>query len=188
PAGVPNTILFDYKAKTAEETLSLYILKTANSTLEMGHIELAKKFYAAGNVEKALDEYKALIYTIPTLDIFYEPVIKVLVEKEQYERAMAILFDALKFQRSAYVYKWIGQIYLVNNFTEKGIAFLEASDKLESKDPDVLFNLTRAFYKLSQFSKGDSYLERLKKLGAGSQAIQTLQEFKLSVQNAANEQ
>jgi tetratricopeptide (TPR) repeat protein len=159
----------------------LKILKTGQSTLELGHVELAAFYKQRGDWRHAFAEYKALIYTVPYLDVFYEPTVKLLVSNQQYELVLELLYDALKYNESFFIYKWIGQMNLILNHTERGIFFLEKARQMVPDDTQLLFNLIRAYYKSSQFAKGDGLLVQLKRILPGSSAIGQLEEYKKSM-------
>ncbi|OGC08435.1 hypothetical protein A2V82_15415, partial [candidate division KSB1 bacterium RBG_16_48_16] len=120
-----NLSLYEFNPSTKEDSIVLNILKTGQSTLELGHVELAGFYEQHGDWRRAFDEYRALIYTVPCLDVFYEPTVNLLVSNQQYEQVLALLYDALKYNESFFIYKWIGQMNLSLNYTERGIFFLE---------------------------------------------------------------
>jgi tetratricopeptide (TPR) repeat protein len=176
----PNLSLYEYTPVTKEDSVALQILKTGSSTLELGHMELASYYEKRRDYERAFREYVALIYTVPNLDLFYEPALKILLSTRQYNRALALLEDALKYNESGFVYKWIGQIRLAGGDTQEGIRVLEKARLLLPGDAQLLFNLTRAYYSSSQFEKGDATLARLKSIAPNTAAIRELEAYKKS--------
>ena len=48
-------------------------------------------------------------------------------------------------------------------------------------DTQLLYNLIRAYYKSSQFAKGDDLLQQLKRILPGTAAVAQLEEYKKSV-------
>jgi len=180
----PNLTLLNFKPLNRIDSVAAKILTTGQSTLEMGHIELANYYGSRGELELAFKEYNALIYTVPYLDLFYEPAVKILMQMENYNKALEVLFESLKYQETAFAYQWIGQIYLVNNETPKGITFLKKAIEMGSEDLALHFNLGRALFKTSQFTQGDAILNQLKKRSANSYFIPELEAFrKLSLDN-----
>jgi tetratricopeptide (TPR) repeat protein len=177
----PNRALDFFKPATKADSIALAILKNGNSTLELGHIELAKYYEKMGELERAYREYEALIYTVPALDLFYQPAVLVLVKMNQYDRALKILYEALKYQETDFVDQWIGQILLVLDQPGKGIWFLERARKLSTPDEQLLFNLSRAYYKTNQRNKGDEILAELKKISPNSPFIIRLETEKTNV-------
>jgi tetratricopeptide (TPR) repeat protein len=178
----PNRALDFYRPATRADSIALVVLKTGSSTLELGHMELAKYFESRGELDRAFKEYEALIYTVPALDLFYQPAVKVLLEMNRYEKALQILYEGLKYQETDFIDQWIGQINLVLDHTPKGIFFLERARKLSTPDEPLLFNLSRAYYKISQTDKGDEILAELRKTYPGSSYIEALLAFKKSLE------
>jgi lysophospholipase L1-like esterase len=177
----PNLALYQFNPSTKEDSIALNIVKTGQTTLELGHIEIARLYEMKGDWRRAFDEYRALIYTVPNLDVFYEPAVSLLVSNQQYERVLELLYDALKYNESFFIYKWIGQMNLVLDHTERGIFFLEKARQMVPDDTQLLFNLIHAYYKSSQFARGDDLLAQLKRILPGSTAITQLEEYKKSV-------
>jgi tetratricopeptide (TPR) repeat protein len=179
----PNLALDQFTPITKEDTLAINILKRGESTLELGHLELAQYYENRGELERAFQEYKALIYIVPNLDLFYEPTLKFLLTTEQYEHALQVLEEALKYNESFFIYKWIGQIHLVINQTQQGISFLEKARNMVPDDAQLLYNLTRAYYNIAQFKRGDEIMVRFKKISPSASAIAELEALKKSISN-----
>ncbi len=177
----PNRALDYYRPATRADSIALIILKTGSSTLELGHIELARYYESRGRPDLAFKEYEALIYTVPALDLFYQPAVKVLLEMNQYEKALQILYEALKYQETDFVDQWIGQISLALDRTPRGIFFLERARKLSTPDEPLLYNLSRAYFKTLQMNRGDEILAELQRRYPGSPYIEALLTFKKSL-------
>ena len=174
----PNLALETCKSRTPEDSIVLNILKTRKTTLEMGHIELAKNFTQAGQFDQAMAEYKSLIYTVPNLDLFYEPAVNLLVSTNQYEKALLLLTDGLHFNTSFFMLKWAGQLNLVLNHTQNGIELLEKAARMNANDELVLYNLSRAYYQTAQPDKADSVYDRLKTAVPNSSLLGRLNAFR----------
>ncbi len=176
PPGTRNTFLQDFKPETREEALVLEVLgsETAGNTLENAHLKLAAELEEQGRFQQALHEYKALTYIVPALDLFYQPYIRLLIQIKDYQQALQVLYDAKKYQDTAFPDKWIGQIYLVTGETQKGIRFLEESLKKDADDLQVLFNLCRACYLSGMPEKGDELFLKLADKIGGSPELEEL--------------
>jgi len=177
----PNLILQNFKPKTKEDSLALRTLWTGKFTLEMGHIELARYYERAGDYDRAFAEYKALIYTVPSQDIFYEYALKFMLATKQYQRILDILNDALKHHESPFLYKWIGQISLTLNNTNKGIFFLEKARQMAPNDVQILYNLSFAYFNLRHFKEANNMLNQLKRIDPTSPYVKQLQAFQKSL-------
>ncbi len=175
-----NLSLVNFKPSNKIDSVAVSILMTKGMTLELGHMELAKYYESRGELELAFRESNALVYTVPFLDLFYEPTVKYLVKMEDYDKALIVLFELLKYQGTPFAYQWIGQIYLIKDETPKGISYLEKAIKIGSKDLSLIYNLGRAYYKISQFKQGDAILNQLKERLADPSYISALEAVKKS--------
>jgi len=176
-----NLVLYEFNPKTLEDSLALRIAKDGEITLEQAHIALAKHYAKIGDIDQAMAENKALIYTVPNLDLFYEPAVQMLIQAGRYEDAREILTDALKYNESFYIYKWLGQMNLVLADTKAGIRYLEKALRLNPIDQHVLFNLARAYYNTSQVQKGDAVRAYLRQHFPASRFIKNLDEFRETI-------
>jgi len=179
----PNLVAYQYVPASKPDSIALHILKTGESTLELGHIELAKYYENIGEFEKAFKEYKALIYTVPNLDLFYEPAVRFLISRNEYSWAQEILIGGYKYNDSFFMAKWIGQLNLVLNNTQRGIEFLEKARQLEPDDVQMLFNLARAYYNTYELKKGDSVVDHLKKIAPKSDLVAQIESFRKTLGN-----
>lgn len=180
----PNLALNDFNPVNKVDSIASLVSVTRELTLEQGHIKLANYYENTGKPELEFNEFNALIYTVPYLDLFYEPAIKILVKQGSYNRALNLLYELLKYQKSPFAYQWIGQIFLINDETVKGIAYLERAIKAGSQDILLLYNLGRAYYKTTQFKNGDAVLKQLKEKSPDQSLITNLESFrKLSYEN-----
>ncbi len=178
PPSEPNRFFFTYRPQSYEEEIVLRILQKGDLTLEQGHLELAAHFESRGEFDKAFREYRALTFIVPYLDLFYQPMIDLLVRQKAYDVALAVLFDALHYQDTAFVYKWIGQILLVTGETRRGLAFMEEAVRRDPNDPQTLYNACRGCYNIGDLSRGDQLLDRLKKLIPNAPEIADLQDLR----------
>ncbi len=160
----PNTVLESFKPESQTDSIALDILKTGASTLEQGHIRLGDAFLKAGRIEEAFHEYEALVYTVPNLDLFYEPALKILLDSGQYERGLAFMEQGLAFNESAFMWKWAGQLRLALGNTAGGIAACEKALAVFPGDGQLVYNLSRAYYHASRIEEGDAMAGRFRGL------------------------
>ena len=170
--------LYNFTPGSKEDSIVLNILKTGRLTLEMGHMELARYYESIKDYEKAFRENEALVYTVPRLDLFYEPALNILLTTQQYKRALLLMDDGLKYNKSGFIYKWVGQLHLACGDVQEGILILEKARNLLPRDPLLLFNLTRAYFSTSQFEKGDAILQKLKETEINPAAIKELESIR----------
>jgi tetratricopeptide (TPR) repeat protein len=173
-----NLALEEFKRSNKVDSIAASILTTGELTLEQGHIELANYYESRGELMQAFKEYNALIYTVPYFDLFYEPAVKVLIEMNNYSKALDVLYESLKYQETPFAYQWIGQIYLVNNQTTKGIPYLEKARVMKPRNSVLLYNLGRAYFKISEYEKGNEILDQLKNNSTDLMLVAKLEEYK----------
>jgi len=142
----PNRALQEFRPVSVQDSIALAILRDRSLTLELGHIRLAHHYRLRGETERAFQEFRALLYTVPHLDMFYEPALQILLETEQYARAFLLFEDGLKFNRSGFMYKWAGQLALASGNSSSGIEYLETARAILPGDIQLLYNLARAYY------------------------------------------
>jgi tetratricopeptide (TPR) repeat protein len=176
--GQPPPLTIDsFRPVTKIDSLAAFIL-LGIQTLEQGHIELAQYYEKRKDFKKAFDEYRALIYTVPYLDLFYEPAVRVLVEMKSYAQALQVLQELLHYQQTPFTYQWIGQIYLVMHETSQGIIYLEKARQQDPLNAVLLYNLGLAYFTNAQRDKGDEILTQLKKTLADRSLISDLEKYR----------
>ncbi|RPI07132.1 MAG: hypothetical protein EHM64_00465 [Ignavibacteriae bacterium] len=165
-----------FHPQTKVDSLAAAILVSGDLTLEQAHLALANYYEARREFQNAYHEYRALIYTVPYVDLFYEPALKVLVEMKNYSEALDLLQRLSQYQQTAFVNQWTGQIYLLQQEVAKGIPFLEKARQQDPMNSVLLYNLGRAYFKTSQFDKGNEILAQLKNNSSDNLLISKLEE------------
>ena len=161
PKSLPNHFLKNFISHNYLEDIAFRALRGTNFSMESAHMELGNYYQKQGQLDKAYKEYFALITSIPQETEFYKKAVIVLLEEKEYEKAASLLQKSLKYGKYPFAYKWIGQIALMNEDYKKSISYLSHADLL---DPQVVFNLCRAYYMDNQWYKGEEYFSRLKSL------------------------
>lgn len=174
----PNRSLETFDPQTPEDSLALDILLQRGNTLEMAHLQLAKTYESRGDIRRALMEYRSAIYSVPHLDLFYEPALKMLIDREYYTEALQLLSEGLKFNKSPFIHKWIGQCALILGQTRLGVLYLEKARPHIPDDTHLLYNLARGYYQLRMFHEGDQAAAELKSLVPAAEANRILMQFK----------
>jgi tetratricopeptide (TPR) repeat protein len=169
-----NIALLNYEAKTKQDSIVLKILTQKNMTLETGHIELAKFYEAGGELEKAFSEYAALVQIMPYWDLFYQPAVDVLLKMKDYERALSLLHELLRFEESTYVYKSLGQTCLALGKVGESIPFLEKAVTRSQWDTEALNDLGVSYCMTLQNEKAKAVLARLQKIDRSSSEAKQL--------------
>jgi tetratricopeptide (TPR) repeat protein len=181
----PNEALINFVPDSKEDSVALEILGKGKITLEMGHMNLAKYYQEKSNYQAAFFEHLALVYTVPWIDVFYEPFIDMLLKIQQYEIARSVLTDGLKYNQSAFIYKWLGQTNLVLGNTGQGIKILEEVHQKKMSDNQAIYNLIRAYYTTGQFERGDNLIGMLKENSALADYVKDLENYKKSLKSTS---
>jgi hypothetical protein len=87
------------------ESFAFKAFRDEQYSLQVAHMELGDAYKTEDRLEDALAEYMALIYNIPTEDLFYRKAVELLLEMKDYGRIIRILKDARKVYESAYIDK-----------------------------------------------------------------------------------
>jgi len=149
-------------------------------TLEWGHLELGKYYEKKGKYRKALEEYLALTYQMPNANAFYEPAVKLLSKTRNYEYAIRLLKDALKYHKSSLMYSWIGQFSSAVGKYKQAIKYLELGIMDRPEDVLVLYSLAQSYYKLKMIENGDQIIRRLELIDPSLKQIAQLKKIRYS--------
>jgi tetratricopeptide (TPR) repeat protein len=182
PKSVPNRNLQNFHPKNPIEAISLKIITTPNYSIESGHMQLGQYYEKLGKLDNAFSEYNALITTIPEENEFYEKAAKVLILEKNYDKASEILQKSLEYNNTYFALKWIGQIALMKEDYKNAIFYLTRSDM---EDPQVVFNLSRSYYMVNQWYKGEEYFNRLRKLSPRSEYVAFLNKLRITSKDNA---
>jgi tetratricopeptide (TPR) repeat protein len=174
----PNYALDGLALTTIVDSVAAKIVPAGELTLEQGHIELASYYESRGDLEQAFNEYNALMYTVPYVDLFYEPAVKVLVRMKRYDKALEVLFALKKYQETPFTYQSIGQIYLMDGKITEGIAYLEKAREGDPQNAILLYNLGYAYFSTSQDDKGNAIEELLRKYSTDESLVAGLEAVK----------
>lgn len=142
-----------YKPISLADSLALRIV---HSTLrwDEAKVQLAEAYLASGEKEKALEEYFGLIRNQPWNDSPYVFASRILLEENQTGRAEQLLTKAYEINSNdAYISKMLGAIQVQKGNAVKGIEYLEASRRINPRDPQTLYNLSGAYFNNREFQK-----------------------------------
>ena len=144
PKTRPNHTLDNFEVKTIIDTLALRVLVDKAFSLESAHLYLAEYYENHNQNIKALNEYLALIYTVPWEMMFYERAAKLLIKMNNHDKALGLLLESHKYGTTAFTNKWTGQLLLAKGFIDDAIPFLEKAYELTPDDKQLENNLTKA--------------------------------------------
>ncbi len=168
PRALPNRSLDGYHPTNKLESLVYQILVDEKVSLEIGHYELAKYYQQQHEYEAALREYQALNYIVPQEASFYQYSAEILLKLNRLDEALTVLLKSLQYQDTFFANKWCGQIYLKNGDKDRAIEYLEKAFRIKARDPQLLFNLVRAYLEIQNRRVARRYYDKLKKLAPDS--------------------
>ncbi len=163
-----NRSLDGYHPSNKLESLVYQILVNEKVSLEIGHYELAQYYQQQRDYEAALREYKALNYTLPQEASFYQYSAEILLKMNRFDEALTVLLKSLQYQDTFYANKWCGQIYLKNGENYQAVEYLEKARRMKERDPQLLFNLVRAYLDIQNRGEARRYYDKLRRLAPDS--------------------
>jgi tetratricopeptide (TPR) repeat protein len=167
--------------QTKLDSLAIAPYRQPGYSLQLAHLDLAEYYEQKGESGLALDEYLALIHSIPSMDLFYEDAVRILMQTEQHERARQLLSEALKYNKSSYIYNWLGQTNLLLDRRKDGIFYLNQAFAIDPADKQVSYNLARAYLDAFEFNKCDEFLARYTQLSPNDPATEKLEAYRESL-------
>lgn len=167
-----------FRPKTRLDSLALATILRPNYSLLQAHLDLARLYEREGEFDKAFAEYKSVIYTIPGVDLSYQEAVAFLFRIKDYERARTLMEDALRYNPSAYVWKWLGIANLMLDRIRDGIVALRRAHEINPTDTQVMTNLTRAYYLILEFESGDVLLAAYQRQVPGDPNIGKLKRYR----------
>ncbi|UCD34816.1 MAG: tetratricopeptide repeat protein [Nitrospiraceae bacterium] len=117
------------------------------------HREMAGYFMSQGRHGLAVKEYEAILAADP-LDLkSCHDAASFFLDVGAFDAARPFLERILKLSDSGFAYKWTGQLLLFSDKLHEGIPYLEKALQYLPGDPQLLFNLTRAYILTGQTDK-----------------------------------
>ncbi len=180
-SGKENDALAKMPKLNYVDSLAYKIHYDEDLTLEGGHLQLGKYYEQKGEYRKALDEYLALTYQMPNANVFYEPAVKLLSKTRNYNYAIGLLIDGLKYHKSTLMYSWIGQFSSAVGKYQQAIKYLELGVKDRPKDILVLNSLAISYYNLKMIEKGDQIIKTLELINPSLKQIEQLKKIRYTI-------
>jgi tetratricopeptide (TPR) repeat protein len=128
------------------------------------HRTLAEYYMSQGGNEQAAKEYKAIVTADPFDVMSCNNAASSLLEAGEPDLAAPFLYQSLKLSDSGFANKWIGQILLLKTHLHEGIQYLEKAARYLPDDPQLLFNLCRAYILTGQIDKAKKTFAELEKV------------------------
>jgi len=177
-----NDFFLRYRPRSLQDSLAFEVLKD-NVTLEQAHIQLADYFERSGNLQRAWLEHKALIYTVPYIEVFYEDAVEVLIRMNRFDDAIALLEDGLRYSENKVLLTWLGRIHLMTSQNERGIGYLEKALQLDPNNVEIQFFACAGYYSTLQLEKANQLYNSLL-INRNAQNMTVLKNYKQASEQA----
>ncbi|MBO6523846.1 MAG: hypothetical protein JJ971_08480 [Balneolaceae bacterium] len=126
----------------------------SNVPWDKAKVELANYYQKTGELDKAIREYKGLIRNQPWNDSPYVFAARIYMSRNQFREAEELLLPANQISpEDPYINKMLGSIQIIKRDPLQGIKYLEASRRILPDDPQMLYNLSGAYYNSGQLEK-----------------------------------
>lgn len=159
PKGEPNKLISNFSPKTITDTLAMYVIDRI-ITWEKAHYEAASRCLEMNDYKTAMKEFDALIADRPMNTAPYRQAATVLIDLGIYGEAEKYLEKLHQLSPDGFTNKWLGAIALNDNQLQKARHHLEASLIYSQTDPQTLYNLAGAYYKLGEIDKAFSTIKK----------------------------
>ncbi len=149
----PEPYFRNYKSINKADSLAFRTVHY-NLQWDKAKVELADHFEQTGQQEEAILEYMGLIRNQPWNDSPYVFISRIFIARGNYLAAEQFLLEAHEINADdAYINKMLGSIQIQKGNAQKAIEYLEASRRALPNDPQMLYNLSGAYYNLNQLEK-----------------------------------
>ncbi len=149
----PTPYQFNYKPSSIADSLALRVVHSPLRWDE-AKVELAEFYTSTREHDKALREYYGLIRNQPWNESPYIFAARILLDQNDFAGAEPLLNKAYSISSNdAFVTKMLGAIEVQKGNASKGIEYLEASRRINPRDPQTLYNLSGAYFNNGDFQK-----------------------------------
>ncbi len=149
----PTPYFRNYKHISKADSLAFKIVHS-NKVWDLAKVELAEFYERQGQLDNAILEYMGLIRNQPWSLPPYVYVSRILLRMENYLAAEQILLKANEISPTdAYINKMLGSIQIQKENPFKAIRYLEAARRALPNDPQMLYNLSGAYYNSGKLEK-----------------------------------
>ena len=153
----------NYMPNNMADMLAYRYVKNDNLSWESAKQKLGQYYENQKEYSKALLQYKGLIRNQPWNDSPYLYAARLFVDQNKFEQAEPYLRKAHEINTErAYTNKMLGFIALKNGNPEEAIMLLETGRLKSPRDPQLLYNLSRAYGISNNYKKAQEILNTLK--------------------------
>lgn len=162
-----------FTPKDKVDEIALEVVKEKKSW-ENAHVELAEYYARNKDLARAALEYRALIKGTPYNVSPYLRLGLIYLEQQKFAEAEDVFRRSLKVEETVIADKWVGSILVNAGKPNEGIPYLQQALRLDSQDPEALFNISVAYAMLRKFDQARSYCQTLMKLNPNHEGVRDL--------------
>lgn len=165
--------LVNFMPATRLDTLAYKVFRGEISYMD-AHIEMAAQYEADGNPELAFKEYQTLMAADPYNINAYITAAEYLLQRNDFDRALPLLYMSREIRDTAFANKWIGMILLQRHNPRQALPFLEKARVLSPKDEHLLYHLGLCYVLTGQLEPARYTLGQLTQVAPRSARVQKL--------------
>lgn len=183
----PSPYQLTYQPDGILDSLAFNIVHR-NINWDRSKVELAEYYINQKRFDAAVEEYMGLKRNQPWNESAYVYAAKVYISLNQYDKAEPLLEGAYHINSNdAYITKLLGGIQVIKGNTKRAIDLLEQSRRLNSKDPQMLFNLSSAYGNDHQYQKALEISNEVKRIAPNYPGIDNrIQQLTTILQRTGN--
>lgn len=159
----------DLAPETFEDSLAVAVL-TKQLNYEKAHVIAALRYTKTGRWRRAVKEYRVLAETFPHNESPWLALGRIYIQHRRFEEALPVLKTALSLTDDGFTAKWVGTILLQKGKSRQALAYLKDARRRLPKDPQLLYNLSGAYFFNGDTAQAIATIEAALKIAPGDTA------------------
>lgn len=149
-----------YEGKSLADSIA-YEVYQKNMLWTKGKLVLATKYVEKGRIDDAITEFMGLIRDDPYNISPYNFATRLLLDRQDFQRAYPLLSWAHSIEPTPYTYKMLGITEITRGNNKKAIQLLNTAAELSPDDVQIMYNLSGAYGVVNDFEKAFFWLEKV---------------------------
>lgn len=151
---------------------------------EDAHSKLAEYYFLKKDYSSFYKEANVLLEDKPFDRYTYAAAAEKLLSVKEYGYSKNILLKLFRNLPDKYSAKKLGDILLVENNAHSGIRFYNEALKFDDKDPELYFNLSKAYFKINDLENALLHIKKCLQISPDNYAAKKIHEFLLKSKTA----